>query len=355
MTQSKLISLLTEFKLLGIDKQIDYDKFHLYSMITHSTAIEGSTVTEIENQLLFDEGISAKGRSMAEQLMNVDLKAAYDESISYANKGLDLSVEMLKKLSAMVMKNTGTTYNTMLGEFSSANGDLRLLNVTAGVGGRSYMNYAKVPQKLEEFCKAINERRKSINRNDIIECYKLSFDVHYLLVTIHPWADGNGRMSRLVMNQVQFELGIFPTIIHKDHKVEYIEALVATREQEDIEIFRKFMFEEHCRNIEGAIAKYKATIESESDPFNLIRNSDDGLNRANDGLNDGLKLTPRAEQIASMIANNPTINVDDIAQAIGVSKPTAEREISALRKGGIIGREGSKKSGRWVISDKAKI
>lgn len=36
----------------------------MYSLITHSTVIEGSTVTEIENQLLFDEGISAKGRSV---------------------------------------------------------------------------------------------------------------------------------------------------------------------------------------------------------------------------------------------------------------------------------------------------
>ncbi len=93
-------------------------------MITHSAAIEDSTVTKKENQLLFDEGISAKGRSMPEQLMNLDLKAAYDEAIECAKRSTDLSVELLKKLSAMVMKNTGTTYNTMLGEFSSANGDL---------------------------------------------------------------------------------------------------------------------------------------------------------------------------------------------------------------------------------------
>ena len=50
----------------------------MYSLITHSTVIEGSTVTEIENQLLFDEGISAKGRSVIEQLMNLDLKAVYE-------------------------------------------------------------------------------------------------------------------------------------------------------------------------------------------------------------------------------------------------------------------------------------
>ncbi len=79
--EQKTTSLLSQFKELGIDQQIDYDKFYLYSLITHSTAIEGSTVTEVENQLLFDEGISAKGRSMTEQLMNLDLKTAYEQAI----------------------------------------------------------------------------------------------------------------------------------------------------------------------------------------------------------------------------------------------------------------------------------
>lgn len=76
--EQKILFLLVQFKELGVDKQIGYNKFYLYSIITHSTAIEGSTVTEIENQLLFDEDISAKGRSMTEQLMNLDLKAAYE-------------------------------------------------------------------------------------------------------------------------------------------------------------------------------------------------------------------------------------------------------------------------------------
>ena len=68
-----LLQLLRQYKELGISKQIDYDKFYLYSIITHSTAIEGSTVTEVEAQLLFDEGIAAKGKSIIEQLMNLDL------------------------------------------------------------------------------------------------------------------------------------------------------------------------------------------------------------------------------------------------------------------------------------------
>lgn len=68
----RLKEILNEYNALGIANQIDYQKFYLYSIITHSTAIEGSTITEIENQLLFDEGISAKGRNIQEQMMNLD-------------------------------------------------------------------------------------------------------------------------------------------------------------------------------------------------------------------------------------------------------------------------------------------
>ncbi|MCQ2309964.1 MAG: cell filamentation protein Fic, partial [Bacteroidales bacterium] len=54
----ELLDVLKEYDGLGITEQIDFQKFYLYSIITHSTAIEGSTVTEIEAQLLFDEGIT---------------------------------------------------------------------------------------------------------------------------------------------------------------------------------------------------------------------------------------------------------------------------------------------------------
>ena len=49
---STLEELVKEYKSLGIDRQLDYDKFYLYSIITHSTAIEGSTITELENQII---------------------------------------------------------------------------------------------------------------------------------------------------------------------------------------------------------------------------------------------------------------------------------------------------------------
>ncbi len=110
--RKQLLDVLTEYHALGINQQIDYDKFYLYSLITHSTAIEGSTVTEVENQLLFDEGISARGRSMVEQLMNLDLKAAYEASMKLAKTHTAFSVDMLKGLSALVMRHR-SSYSTL--------------------------------------------------------------------------------------------------------------------------------------------------------------------------------------------------------------------------------------------------
>ena len=332
--EQELLSLLAQFKELGIDKQIDYNKFYLYSLITHSTAIEGSTVTEIENQLLFDEGISAKGRSMAELLMNLDLKAAYEQSIDFAKSHSDITVAMLKKLSSIVLKNTGTTYQTALGEFSSANGELRLLNVTAGAGGYSYMNYSKVPTKLAELCESINQRRKTLSKANVIECYKLSFDAHFDLVTIHPWADGNGRMSRLLMNQLQFEFEIIPTNINKERKAEYIEALIATRENDNIELFRNFMFDEHIHNLEQTIRNYQGSIENEG----IESRSDVGINV---GINE--------QRALELIRINSRITAKEVAGALSVSLRQGERIMATLKEKGLIRRIGSNKSGHWEV------
>ena len=58
MNKEEFIQTLEQYKALKLNDVIDYDKFYLYSVITNSTAIEGSTITEVENQVLFDEGIT---------------------------------------------------------------------------------------------------------------------------------------------------------------------------------------------------------------------------------------------------------------------------------------------------------
>lgn len=329
--KDQLAALIEQYKQLGIDSQIDYEKFYLYSIITHSTAIEGSTVTEIENQLLFDEGITAKGKPLMEQMMNLDLRRAYEESIRLAKNHTDITVDILKALSHLVMQNTGSTYKTVLGDFSSANGDLRIVNVTAGVGGRSYLSYQKVPAKLQEFCDWLNAQRQ--RPMSLSERYDLSFEAHYRLVTIHPWADGNGRMARLVMNQIQFEFGLIPAKVLKEDKGDYINALIATREADDMSIFLEFMTDEMVKTLSADIEAFLKSID------------DDGENNQLKGE----KKQKSREKILQLLRDHPNYSARKLAEIIGITPKAIEKHLAKFKAAGLIRREGPDKGGSWTV------
>ena len=332
---NKLEQLVTRYRELGIDNQIDYDKFYLYSLITHSTAIEGSTITELENQIMFDHGISIKGKSIEEQSMNLDLKVAYEKAIEFAKQHKPISTEMLISLSALVMKNTGKEYKTALGDFSSARGELRLLNVTAGIGGRSYMNYSKVPMKLAEFCEQLNASRAKASEMSMDELYQLTFDAHYQLVTIHPWADGNGRMARLVMNMLQFEFGLIPTKILSEDKEEYIKALVATREEDDLDIFRTFMSSMMEQNLLSEIANYLDSIGEEESREKPQKGRE--------------KPQKSREKIVALISEDGKLSAMALAEKIGISAKSVEKHLANLKADGLIERIGPAKGGYWKV------
>ena len=261
--KEQLLALLQKYQKLGIANQIDFEKFYLYSIITHSTAIEGSTVTEVETQLLFDEGITSSKRTLVEQMMNLDLKVAYEYGKSWIMRHEPITVEWLITLAGKVMARTGSEYHSIGGDFSTAKGDLRKLNVTAGLGGKSYMSYLKVPAKLTAFCEELNLRRKAIDASDVTSVYDLSFWAHFQLVTIHPWADGNGRTCRLLMNLLQWEFGALPSKVLKEDKADYIQALIEAREQENVHIFLDVMTRLHCRHLASDIEQYTKSVAAE--------------------------------------------------------------------------------------------
>lgn len=326
--------LLKEYRALGIDQQIDYSKFYLYSIITHSTAIEGSTVTELENQLLFDEGITAKGKPLMEQMMNLDLKNAYEWGMETFSQHPAITIDLLKMLSAKVMARTGSEHNTFSGTFSSAKGDLRLLNVTAGFGGRSYLNYMKVPQRLSVFCDEINKRRAQLDVNNPEAVYEFSFWAHYHLVTIHPWADGNGRTSRLLMNLLQMEYGVLPMKVYKEEKAEYIQALIDTREQEDESIFIKAMMQLQEQHLRDEIMAFKTSMEDDMSEKNVRK-----------------EFTERQQYILSLIANNSHITTEQMSEKTGFNEKTVRRDLAILQQQGIIERVGGRKLGQWIIKE----
>lgn len=249
--------LYQKFQQLGISEAVDYEKYYLYSLITHSTAIEGSTLTEAEAQMLFDEGLTAKGKPLVYHLMNKDLKKAYEFAKEEAKCKKPINPALLQKLNSILMRTTGSIYNVMGGSFDSSKGEFRLCGVTAGIGGRSYMSYQKVPAKVDELCALLQEKQKTVGT--FREQYELSFNAHLNLVTIHPWVDGNGRTARLLMNYIQFCYNLFPTKIFKEDREEYIFALRQSQEDEANQPFLDFMAGQLKKSLSLEIERFKTS------------------------------------------------------------------------------------------------
>ncbi len=349
--KEELIEQLNQYKDLGISEQIDFPKYYLYSIIAHSTAIEGSTVTEVEAQLLFDEGITSSKRTIQEQMMNLDLKTAYEYGMKWIQRHEPVTVDWLISLAAKVMKHTGSEYNTMTGSFSAARGELRKLNVSAGPGGPSYISYQKVPSRLAAFCEELNKRRISVDKTDPYALYELSFWAHYELVTIHPWADGNGRTSRLLMNLLQMEYDLLPVRVLKGDKMDYIQALVDSRNNEDISIFVESMTRLHIEHLRNDIDKFLKTTEE--------RDREGRKETAQENVADNVaeKLTDRQRIIVTLIekgvaddaAQNVAVNTKYLSEKLNVNRKTIQRDIAQLLERNLILWVGSDKTGHWEI------
>lgn len=249
--------LYQKFQKLGISEAVDYEKYYLYSLITHSTAIEGSTLTELDTQLLFDEGVTAKGKPLVHHLMNEDLKKAYELTKKESEHCTAITPTFLQKLNATLMRTTGSIHSVMGGFFDSCKGEYRLCGVTAGIGGRFYMNYQKVPAKVEELCVLLQERQNAVGT--FREQYELSFNAHLNLVTIHPWVDGNGRTARLLMNYIQFCYNLFPTKIFKEDREEYLFSLRQSQEEEINQPFLNFMAGQLKKSLSLEIERFNAS------------------------------------------------------------------------------------------------
>ena len=189
------------------------------------------------------------------------------------------------------------------------------------------MAFQKVPQAAVDFCQWLNNALVSVDRNDMATCYRLSFEAHFRLVTIHPWVDGNGRTTRLLMNIIQRQLGLIPSIVTKDAKGEYIQALIDSREQEDSTIIQDVMLAQHITNLESRILQYQ-------------QSTNDTVNKESDTVND------TAMRLITLIKAHPEYTYDKYAKVLNIGRATVARHIKKLN-GAIIKRIGSDKDGHW--------
>ncbi|MFN4087051.1 MAG: Fic family protein [Spirosomataceae bacterium] len=241
----------------------------MYLISHHSTAIEGSTLTALETEIFLEKGLTAKGKPFEHHLMVKDHYSALRFVLEAAKAKVKLDTAFVQSINAQVMHSTGTIHHTPLGSFDASKGDLRLLNVRAGMSGESYMNYDKVPLYVRNLCEDLNNKVNFVHTLE--EINELAFFAHYQLVTIHPFVDGNGRTSRLLMNFIQALHDVPLTLVFEEDRQQYIESLIATRKEENIDYFLDFMKSQHIKFLKEEIKKLENNKEPKSTNNRNIR------------------------------------------------------------------------------------
>lgn len=232
---------------------IDHDKYTYYAITHHSTAIEGSTLTEKQAVNLLEYGKTAGSKPIEHHFMVLDYFNALKYILKAAKEQEPITTEFIQSVAAKVKTNTGETVNTVLGIYDTAKGDFRLGSVRAG--SRTFPDYKKVPGMVKDLCEKVNNDIKTAKTFE--EHCEIAFKIHFDLVSIHPFGDGNGRTSRLLMNYIQARFDLPLSIVFKQDRIKYIDALESARTKGDIAIFYKFMFDQYAKFLKMEIALLK--------------------------------------------------------------------------------------------------
>ncbi len=167
-------------------------------MTYNSNGIEGNTLTLNETYWVFQEGITVKGKSLKEHLEVKDHKKALEKLYQIVESPTEfrLSEQLVKDLHHAVI------------EMSEDYDDYEYRNTDVFIAGSDHT--PTTPAKLaEEMKELIKWSRESRHHYHLIEFVAL---LHHRFAQIHPFLDGNGRTSRLLMNLFLMKEG-FPLVI----------------------------------------------------------------------------------------------------------------------------------------------
>jgi Fic family protein len=232
---------------------VDFDKYTYYAITHHSTSIEGSTLTESQVVNLLEYGKPAPNKPFEHHQMVYDHFLALKYVVEASKEKRPFDVDFIRAIGAKVMHSTGGVVNSLAGTYHVELGEFRRGSVRAGM--RTFPDYQKVPVLMTQFCREANDGLLACHT--FWEQCQLAFKLHFDFVSIHPFGDGNGRTSRLIMNYVLAYFGLPLAIVYRQDRLRYIDALEASRTKEDMAPFFGFMQAQYAKFLKAEIAEMR--------------------------------------------------------------------------------------------------
>jgi len=231
---SSLQKILTEIDALKakLDTFREFDSYRITQALEleytfESNRIEGNTLTLRETDLVINEGLTVSGKSMREHLEAIN----HQEAISYIK-------HLMEKHSLLNEREVLSIHNLILRGIHPEDAG-RYRKVQVMIKGSTYMppQPFMVSKQMEDYFIWYEANKNSLHP------VLLAGEMHERLVTIHPFIDGNGRTSRLVMNLVLLSHGYIIANIKGDYdnRMQYYQTLEKAQTTSDKEDFLLFI------------------------------------------------------------------------------------------------------------------
>lgn len=268
-----------------------------------SNALEGNSLTESETKVIIEDGLTIEGKPLRDVYEAVGHAKAYDFLYEISHEA-PLTEETIKTIHRLFYQQID----------AERAGMYRKVPVFISGSQHAVAPIAEIDKKMQQLVRWYN------NQEGKMHPVVLAAELHKRFVYIHPFVDGNGRVSRLLMNlslmRNDYNIAIIPAICRS----EYISALESGHNNPDI--FARFVADR--------------VIMTQSDILRLFKETEAG---------------PRQEDFREVlletIRRQPGMNAPSLANRLDRSLRTTQRYLGVLKKEGLIRFEGVAKKGGY--------
>lgn len=200
----------------------------------HSNAIEGNSLTLYETKAVLEDGVTISGKSFREHAEANNHKEAIEYVEDLIKEDIPFNQRIIKDIHAIVLQGID---RSLAGKYR---------NTPALITGANHTPPS--PELIQDEMDRLVEWYEDNEQLHPVEKASL---LHAKFVNIHPFGDGNGRTSRLLMNFELMKAKYPPITIEKDDRFKYYEVLDVSGAEGDFDPFIEFVAERSVNTLEN--------------------------------------------------------------------------------------------------------
>ena len=290
-------------------------QMHIAKEANTSSKIEG-TKTEMDEVLIAKEQVDPEKRDDWQEVQNYII--AMNTALGELDK-LPLSSRLLKNIHAILL-------DSVRGE-SKQPGEFRISQ--NWIGGASLKTAYFIPPHHDEVSDLMSDLEKYLHNDEIYVPHLIKIAIaHYQFETIHPFLDGNGRIGRLMITLYLVSNGLLkkPSLYLSDYieknKDYYYESLTRVRTQNDLAGWIKFFLEAVIETARSGAKTFESILSLKQEMDTMTQTFG--------------KKAHNASKLVEYLYQRPIISINDVSEALAVSKPTANILVKEFEQKGIL-------------------